>query len=522
MSSQGHEAQKHGILVHTTFFDGPKPQTLGDQAQLEQVFLNLVMNAIEAMSSSKSDHRVLELKTSVNEGHEVLVTVADNGPGVDVENLEKIFDAFFTTKPDGMGMGLSICRSIIESHAGTAMGVARESRVDLLCLIAKGQSMNRGDQQPVVIVIDDDQLVREAVSDLLRSVGLQTKMFASVSDFLKWKRPDAPSCLVLDVRLPGLSGLDFQSELNKEHAQIPIVFMTGHGDIPMSVRAMKGGAVDFLAKPFRDQDMIDAVQAGLEQDRARRKTVNVTVQLKSAFDSLTDREQEIMKLVTAGLMNKQIAGELGVSVVTVKFHRGNVMRKMGAKSVAELVRMADALGVRRTEPKNLYPSTVFQTNWCARIYTAIIVSARLHPLLSTWSGHRLVDIPVISIVDDDELVRDAVKSLVRSLGYAAAEHASAEDYLRSNERGTSSCLITDIQMPGMSGADLQAQLIAEGDVTPVIFMTAFDDKKICARVLEAGAFGYLKKPFDENALVQCLEKALTRGYRVNSPYSTKG
>jgi FixJ family two-component response regulator len=206
----------------------------------------------------------------------------------------------------------------------------------------------RGDQQPVVIVIDDDDLVREAVSDLLRSVGLQTKLFASIPDFLKWKLPDAPSCLVLDVRLPDLSGLDFQSELNKRRVQMPIVFMTGHGDIPMSVRAMKGGAVDFLAKPFRDQDMIDAVQAGLEQDRARRNTANVTVQLKSAFDSLTSREQEIMKLVTAGLMNKQIAGELGVSVVTIKFHRGNVMRKMGAKSIAELVRMADALGVRRT------------------------------------------------------------------------------------------------------------------------------------------------------------------------------
>ena len=146
-----------------------------------------------------------------------------------------------------------------------------------------------------------------------------------------------------------------------------------------------------------------------------------------------------------------------------------------------------------------------------KYYTAIIVGGRLHPLLSTSSGHRLVDITVISIVDDDELVRDAVKSLVRSLGYIAAEHASAEDFLRSNERGISSCVITDIQMPGMSGADLQAQLIAEGDITPVIFMTAFEDKKVCARVLEAGAVGYLKKPFDENALVQCLEKALTGG-----------
>ena len=208
----------------------------------------------------------------------------------------------------------------------------------------------RDDQQPVVVVIDDDELVREAVSDLLRSVGLQTKRFASVTDFLKWKLPDAPSCLVLDVRLPGLSGLDFQTELIKGHVQIPIVFMTGHGDIPMSVRAIKGGAVDFLAKPFRDQDMLDAVQTGLEQDRARRKTANVTVQLRSAFDLLTPREQEIMKLVTEGMMNKQIAGEIGVSEVTVKFHRGNVMRKMGAKSVAELVRMADALGRRQTRP----------------------------------------------------------------------------------------------------------------------------------------------------------------------------
>jgi FixJ family two-component response regulator len=214
--------------------------------------------------------------------------------------------------------------------------------------MAECQSMKRGDQEPVVIVIDDDELVRGAISDLLRSVGLQAKLFASVPDFLKWKLPDVPSCLVLDVRLPGLSGLDFQSELNKENLPLPIVFMTAHGDIPMSIRAIKGGAVDFLTKPFRDQDMLDAVQAGLEQDRKRRKTADVTLQLRSAFDSLTPREQEIMKLVTAGLMNKQIAGEIGVSVVTVKFHRGNVMRKMGAKSVAELVRMADALGVRKT------------------------------------------------------------------------------------------------------------------------------------------------------------------------------
>ena len=207
---------------------------------------------------------------------------------------------------------------------------------------------NRDERQPNVIIVDDDELVRDALAGLLRSIGLQTKQFASVPKFLKWKLPDRPSCLVLDVRLPGLSGLDFQSELNKTNAQIPIVFMTGHGDIPMSVRAMKGGAVDFLSKPFRDQDMLDAVQTALENDRKRRQSANGRVQLKTVFDALTSREQEIMGFVAAGLMNKQIAAEIGVSEVTVKFHRGNMMRKMGARSVAELVRMADTLGVRQS------------------------------------------------------------------------------------------------------------------------------------------------------------------------------
>ena len=206
----------------------------------------------------------------------------------------------------------------------------------------------RHEHQPNVIIIDDDALVRDAVSVLLRSVGLQTRQFASVPEFLKRKLPDGPSCMVLDVRLPGLSGLDFQSELNKANVQIPIVFMTGHGDIPMSVQAMKGGAVDFLSKPFRDQEMLDAVQAGLERDRKRRQSAGANLQLKIAFDSLTAREQEIMGFVAAGLLNKQIAAEIGVSEPTVKFHRGNLMRKLGAKSIAELVHMADSLGIRRS------------------------------------------------------------------------------------------------------------------------------------------------------------------------------
>jgi len=204
--------------------------------------------------------------------------------------------------------------------------------------------------EPTVFVIDDDADLREALSSLFRSVGLQVKALATAPEFLQIKLPEGPTCLVLDVRLPGLSGLDFQAELTRAKIDIPIVFMTGHGDIPMTVRAMKAGAVEFLPKPFRDQDMLDAVQTGLERDRGRRKNASEAAKLKASFDTLTAREQEIMGLVTTGLMNKQIAGQLGVSEITVKVHRGSVMRKMNARSLADLVRMADALGVRRAPP----------------------------------------------------------------------------------------------------------------------------------------------------------------------------
>jgi FixJ family two-component response regulator len=207
----------------------------------------------------------------------------------------------------------------------------------------------RTEQRSTVIVVDDDGAVREALSNLFRSVGLQVKVFASALEFLQSKLSDGPCCMVLDVRLPDLSGLDFQTELAKRNIQIPIVFMTGHGDIPMTVRAMKAGAVEFLPKPFRDQDMLHAVQSGLDQDRKRRKNTSETTKLKASFDSLTAREREILALVTSGLMNKQIAAEIGITEITVKVHRANVMRKMGAKSLAQLVRMADALGVRRID-----------------------------------------------------------------------------------------------------------------------------------------------------------------------------
>lgn len=202
--------------------------------------------------------------------------------------------------------------------------------------------------QQVVIVVDDDESMRVAMTYLFRSMDIAVKVFRSAAELLEGELPDMPRCLVLDIRLPGVSGLDFQDALIKQGVRIPIVFMTGHGDIPMSVRAMKAGAVDFLPKPFRDQDMLDAVMRALEEDRRQRESERALAELRGRFETLTPRQSEMFSLVTSGLLNKQIAGILDVSEVTVKIHRGIMMRKMGARSVADLVRMAEALGVRTT------------------------------------------------------------------------------------------------------------------------------------------------------------------------------
>jgi len=194
-----------------------------------------------------------------------------------------------------------------------------------------------------VIVIDDDPDVREALKRLLRSVGLAVSVHGSVSEFLKAERPDGPTCLVLDVRLPGKSGLDFQRELSDARLHLPIIFITGHGDIRMSVGAIKGGAIEFLTKPFRDQDLLDAIQSGLEQDRMQRAKELAVVRLRERFSSLTQREREVMALVVTGRVNKVIASEIGLSEITVKVHRGNVMRKMAAASLADLVLIAEKL-----------------------------------------------------------------------------------------------------------------------------------------------------------------------------------
>jgi len=205
-------------------------------------------------------------------------------------------------------------------------------------------------EEPIVFVIDDDASMREALRGLLRSVGLQVEVFGSAHEFLESKLPDVASCLLLDIRLPRLSGLDFQAELIEAGIHIPIIFMTGHGDIPMSVKAMKAGAVDFLSKPFRDQDMLDAVASAIERDRKRRVGAKALSDAQARFEMLTPRERQVLALVAAGLMNKQIAAEIGIAEITVKIHRGNVMKKMGVRSLPDLVRMAETLGIRRSEP----------------------------------------------------------------------------------------------------------------------------------------------------------------------------
>ena len=204
--------------------------------------------------------------------------------------------------------------------------------------------------EPIVFVVDDDPSMRKALANLFRSVGLRAEVFGSARELLETELPDVASCLVLDIRLPGPSGLDFQAELAKANIQIPIIFMTGHGDIPMTVKAMKAGAIDFLTKPFRDQDMLDAVATAIERDRTRRKDQKAVAELRAVFETLTTRERDVFALVASGLMNKQIAAEIGLAEITVKIHRGHLMRKMGARSLADLVRMAEMLGIRRTKP----------------------------------------------------------------------------------------------------------------------------------------------------------------------------
>lgn len=210
--------------------------------------------------------------------------------------------------------------------------------------------MTAKEGQPIVFVIDDDELVRDSVADLLRSVGLGAQVFGSAQEFLQTKLPDAPACIILDVRLPGASGLEFQRTLANSNIKLPVIFITGHGDISMSVKAIKSGAKDFLTKPLREQELLDAVHACIEEDRAQRHQARLIAELQERFNSLTAREREVLPLVITGRLNKQIAGQLKLSEMTLKVHRGQIMRKMRASSLVDLVRMADMLGIPPGKP----------------------------------------------------------------------------------------------------------------------------------------------------------------------------
>jgi FixJ family two-component response regulator len=242
--------------------------------------------------------------------------------------------ALFTLQRDGYGA--------IASNGRTVVTTPPTSPSDL-----------GADAEPIVFVIDDDMAIRESLTGLFQSVGLRIKVFGSASEFLQSSLPNAPSCLVLDIRLPGISGLEFQIELDKAGIRIPIIFVTGHGDIPMSVQAMKAGAVDFLTKPLRHQELIHAVTRALAVDRKRRADEKRVADLRMLYESLTPRERDVLALVTAGMMNKLIAEELGVSEITVKVHRSHVMRKMRTRSLAHLARIADTLGIRPDKPKHV-------------------------------------------------------------------------------------------------------------------------------------------------------------------------
>ncbi len=336
----------------TSFFghelDATLPRVAGDRVQLQQVLLNLILNAIEAMSGVHDRPRELTIISGRDGRKAVLVEVRDSGTGLDAERApSEVFEAFYTTKAEGIGIGLSISRSIVEAHGGRLWASANEPHGAVFRFslpVARGGTI-MSEERAVAFVIDDDPSMRRSLDTLLRSVGLDVHLFSSAQEFMRAERPDAPGCLVLDVRLPGMSGLAFQQELVKAGVALPVIFLTGHGDVPMTARAMKAGAAEFLTKPFDEQVLLDAIHAAIERDRARRRDAAGLAEVKARYRALTEREREVMTLVVAGRVNKQIAAELGLSLVTVKVHRGQVMRKMLAKSVPELVRMADRLGL---------------------------------------------------------------------------------------------------------------------------------------------------------------------------------
>jgi FixJ family two-component response regulator/signal transduction histidine kinase len=350
--------QRGRVILHLELED-ELPFVTGDRIQLQQVILNLLLNAIEAMSGIDDRPRELVIKTEADRADRVRLTVQDIGVGFEHQDVGRLFEGFYTTKAGGMGIGLSVSRSIIEHHGGRIWAAPNDGpgatfafdiprrREPLTGANGRGAVQERTvtdvETTPVVFVVDDDVSVRESLEALLRVAGWRVEAFASAQEFLSRPSMECASCLVLDVSLPGLSGLDLQKHVAVERMYMPIIFITGYGDVPMTVQAMKAGAVEFLAKPFSDDVLLGAVRHAIERSRAvLDHEVEMRV-LRDGYASLSRREREVMARVVAGRLNKQIAAELGISEITVKAHRGRVMRKMEADSLADLVNMAARL-----------------------------------------------------------------------------------------------------------------------------------------------------------------------------------
>ncbi|KAG1257305.1 hypothetical protein G6F68_009376 [Rhizopus microsporus] len=329
------ELDRHGVAV-ALLLDADLPPVQADRVQVQQVIGNLILNAVDAMEAVPAADRRLSLLTQ-RDGARISLSVRDRGVGLPADHPERVFDAFWTTKSHGLGLGLSLSRSIIEANDGQIR--AERPSGGGACF----PTAPAADPAPIVYVIDDDPSVRAALEDLLASMGLQVRAFASTQAFLDHELEDAPACLVLDVRMPGQSGLEFHRSMGTHGLQLPVVFITGHGDIAMGVNAIKDGAIEFLTKPFRDQELLDAIHKGIEIDRQRRRDGEALDALQQRWNTLNAGEREVVDGVVRGRLNKQIAGDLAVSEITVKVRRAQVMRKMGARTLVDLVRMYDRL-----------------------------------------------------------------------------------------------------------------------------------------------------------------------------------
>jgi FixJ family two-component response regulator/signal transduction histidine kinase len=350
--------QRGRVVLHLELED-ELPFITGDRIQLQQVILNLLLNAIEAMSGVDDRPRELVINTEADEDDRVRLTVQDTGVGLERQDVDRLFGGFYTTKAGGMGIGLSVSRSIIENHGGRIWAAPNDGpgatfafdiprrREELPDAHGRGAAQERTvsdvETTPVVFVVDDDVSVRESLEALIRFAGWRVEAFASAQEFLSRPPMECASCLVLDVSLPGLSGLDLQKHVAVERMYMPIIFITGYGDVHMTVQAMKAGAVEFLAKPFSGDALLHAIRHAIDRSRAVLDHEAEMRALRDGYASLSRREREVMARVASGRLNKQIAAELGISEITVKAHRGRVMRKMEADSLADLVNMAARL-----------------------------------------------------------------------------------------------------------------------------------------------------------------------------------